>query len=515
MDSPHPVTHRDARSHRGRRSLAWDAWALGALVISVGFRAVALHRGGGWSGTLPYDSAVYFVSSINLLHGTLPYRDFLFLHPPGIALVLAPFAALSTALGEPLAFTIAKISWMVIGGINAALCGVILRHRGTLIATGAALSYAVAVAAIQDEVVPMLEAPANLILLLSILVLGLGAERPVEVTARRAFLVGLMLGLSPVIKIWGVVFVAIIVVGLAIRGTLRAAASLLAGVAATGLAVCLPFFLIAPQTMWRMVVVDQLGRPRSGRPLVERVNDILGLEVHGDVLHTSPATVLLTAGLVAAGILCLKQPGSRFIATLLAATVALAMSTPRWFDFYAAVTIVPTVLVAWSGLAIGLERLRQRQSLIRALLSVAVLLAFVVPSLPLLTERSLLGGTRFPSGWATRTVTSRPGCILSDSPNALIQMNVVRRNLDRGCRPDADIHGISHDMVGPERNIDRRSSPAYQAYILDYLRSGDTVLIAQRIGASAYMSATTKKIVSSWDRLDQRGPFVFRIPDRR
>ena len=39
-----------------------------------------------------YDDGVYYSAATALVHGQLPYRDFLLLQPPGIAVLLAPFA---------------------------------------------------------------------------------------------------------------------------------------------------------------------------------------------------------------------------------------------------------------------------------------------------------------------------------------------------------------------------------------------------------------------------------------
>lgn len=65
-----------------------------------------------------YDDGVHFAVALNLLHGQIPYRDVLFLHPPGIALATSPFAAVAPLTGDARAFVLArylKVSFAPVG----------------------------------------------------------------------------------------------------------------------------------------------------------------------------------------------------------------------------------------------------------------------------------------------------------------------------------------------------------------------------------------------------------------
>jgi alpha-1,2-mannosyltransferase len=129
-------------------------FVLGLIVafgVAVAARLVPLPRGGGLYALGNYDDGVHFAAALGMIHDLLPYRDFLFLHPPGVLLALAPFAALADALGEPNAMTIARVSWMVLGGVNAVLCGIALRPLGETAAVISALLYAVFFPAIYVE----------------------------------------------------------------------------------------------------------------------------------------------------------------------------------------------------------------------------------------------------------------------------------------------------------------------------------------------------------------------------
>src|SRR5215203_3727531 len=81
-------------------------------------------------GLMNYDDGVNFAAAIGLVHGQLPYRDFLLLHPPGIVLALSPFAGLAQLTSDATGFVVARIVFMVIGGINAVLVDWFLRPVG-------------------------------------------------------------------------------------------------------------------------------------------------------------------------------------------------------------------------------------------------------------------------------------------------------------------------------------------------------------------------------------------------
>jgi len=66
--------------------------AIAIAAIAFVFRLVPVMRGGGLFGLGNYDDGVYYAASTGIAHGLLPYRDFLLLHPPGVPLLLTPFA---------------------------------------------------------------------------------------------------------------------------------------------------------------------------------------------------------------------------------------------------------------------------------------------------------------------------------------------------------------------------------------------------------------------------------------
>ena len=99
------------------------------FTVALAARAAIVALGGGLRGMGNYDDGVYFSASVALLHGRLPYRDFLFLQPPGILVALAPFASLAPLVGDADAFVGGPATaFLVLGALNAVLVVLVLRR---------------------------------------------------------------------------------------------------------------------------------------------------------------------------------------------------------------------------------------------------------------------------------------------------------------------------------------------------------------------------------------------------
>ncbi|MDQ1483510.1 MAG: hypothetical protein QOF35_1586, partial [Actinomycetota bacterium] len=94
------------QSARGPSALTWLTVAI--AILAFGWRLWSVLRGGGLNAIQGYDDGVYYTGADALVSGRMPYRDFVLLHPPGILLVLAPFAALGHLLSDPTGFALAR-----------------------------------------------------------------------------------------------------------------------------------------------------------------------------------------------------------------------------------------------------------------------------------------------------------------------------------------------------------------------------------------------------------------------
>jgi alpha-1,2-mannosyltransferase len=481
-----------------------------AAVFCVAFtaRLVPLLRGGGLHAMGNYDDGVHYAAAMGLVHGLLPYRDFLFLHPPGIALLVAPFAWLAELLGEPDAMLVARLCWMALGGLNAVLCGLVLLPLGRLAAVVTALMYAVYFGAVYVEHTVLLEPPATTVLLLALVITrALGSGEGLG-TAHYV-VAGLLLGLSPTVKIWGVLAVLIVAAGLAWHRGLRRGLTVLLSAAASCMVVCLPFLLAAPRTMWQMVVVDQVGRRRTPLGLVKRVDDILGLRLWTEQPRLHLGTALMAVVLLASLVVCLQRPKLRLLAALFISHVLLLLVTPMWFPHYAGAIAAPLVLVLGGGLAVALQKVGAVRSWLAPAVASLAAVAILLSALPL-TQLRL--SRPFPAGKAAAIVADLPGCVTTDFPMTLIQMDLLRRNLERGCRFEVDLGGASYHIgTSEDKNMLRDHNEVWQTYALEYLRTGNAVVIA-RFSSGVGFSPETAKVVLGWPKFGRAGKYVIRQP---
>ncbi len=92
-----------------------------------------------------------------------------------------------------------------------------------------------------------------------------------RVTPRAQLIAGAAIGLGATVKIWAVIPILVIVLWQFRADGVKAATRIVAGATAAIAVVCLPFFLLAPGPMFRMVVLDQLQRPVIQPSLMHRL----------------------------------------------------------------------------------------------------------------------------------------------------------------------------------------------------------------------------------------------------
>jgi alpha-1,2-mannosyltransferase len=109
-------------------------------------------------------------------------------------------------------------------------------------------------------------------------------------------------------------------------------------------------------------------------------------------------------------------------------------------------------------------------------------------------------------------VADLPGCVVSDFPMALVQMNLLRRNLARGCRYEVDLSGASYHLeAGTDKEKPRYRNRAWQAYALEYLQTGEASIIVH-FSSGVGFSRRTARVVRSWPKIGRAGPYAIREP---
>ena len=464
------------------------SWLLAGAVglVAVALRAGPVLSGAGLTALYRYDSGVYFAAAVALHEGFVPYRDFLLLHPPGILLALAPFAALASSLGDQGAMVAARVSFMVLGGLTAALICHLLRSYGWVAALIGGLFYAGYGPAVYVERSTGLEALASFLTVagLCLLMPGLRGRR------RVGWLVaaGAMLGLTVTVKIWGVVTVLTVLVWLLVGRRVRAALWVGAGAAASSVLVLLPFFLVAPDAMWRMLVLDQVGRPRSGQTLVARMYDVVGLVE----LRTDQWTIALVAALavlVAALVVALMDDLGRLACIGVAVGLLVLLNGPSWFRGY------PVLIAPFLALGVGVASGVLREHLPRAgWIAVASGFLLATTAAGALQLRDDISQP-FDGRELARIASERPGCVTVDDPSALIASGLLSRNLANGCPVVVDLSGYQYHVAegGPVGT----GNAAWQRFTLDYLGSGKSTLLL-RSTIRGWLSADSLATIKSW-----------------
>jgi alpha-1,2-mannosyltransferase len=260
-----------------------------------------------------------------------------------------------------------------------------------------------------------------------------------------------------------------------------------------------------------MVVTAQLGRGRSSTSLVERLIDIGGLSLWGNASLSPYVVVLLVIGVVCVVATMIFQP-TRLFALLLVALVATLMLTPTWFLHYSGLTAAPAALVIGGGahvLISTLVRLTGSRAWVGTGLSLVVLSLLALYASPLL-ERSMSGV--FPGAGLGRALADLPGCVATDDPTTLIEMNLLRRNVERGCPLQIDLGGNNYVLPHPGKQlVSRANNPYFQRFFLHFFRSQQAVItVNYREGRD--LSAETARIYKSWPNLVRIGSDVVKIP---
>lgn len=462
-------------------------------------------RGGGLHTVNQYDVSVYFGSAIGLLHGRIPYRDFLFLHPPGITLALVPFAGLASLVGEANALIAGRFVWMGLGALNAVLVGRILRPLGLPPAVFGGLFYAVFYPAVGNEQSTRLETLATTCLLGALLLLA-GAPRP-----RSVALAGVLLGAAATLKIWGVVPLVVVAGFLLISAGVRQAAIFAASAAATVAAICLPFVLAAPVEMWRYVVIDQLGRPDADQPAEVVLGDLTGL---AGIDFERDSSRLLAVGFVAAAFLTAVLLAGTVAQARLAAILLITLSgmlavLPIWHPHYAALIAGPAAVTvgAASCLVRGWSVAAPWRYLTAAMLT-GWLILFATPLTSLETVETL------PRAELRAAIAQLPGCITVDDTGTLIALDALGRNIDHGCPLSLDLDGYALELRPAGRgSVRSEQNELWQRHVLDYLSSGSQAIVT-RYSPAFGITAATSAVIESWPVLARAGRFTVRQPPR-
>jgi hypothetical protein len=316
-----------------------------ATLLAVGLRLFELSRPGFLLGINEYDEGTDFGSAIRLVHGALPYRDFIMVHPPGITLLMFPVALATKAMGTGTGMAVARVVTALASAAAVPLAGLLTRHRGLF----AALVTCGALAIFPDSILAartvLLEPWLVLFCLLGALALFDGDQ--VATSTRRLLLGGVLFGFAGTVKVWAILPVVVILVLTARRP--RQAAVYAAGVALGFCVPVLPFALSAPTTFYRSVIVAQLLRSDVARiSQGYRLQQMLGL-AHFPQMTTPALVIIGTVVVLLIGAMTVlgsrlahsPPPALDWFATGTCALVVAAFLWPTDFYYHYAAFLAP------------------------------------------------------------------------------------------------------------------------------------------------------------------------------
>jgi Glycosyltransferase family 87 len=326
-------------------------WALAVLAVGAWLLRVLpfFNRHGAFGYPVDYDEGVYFTASALLFQGLLPYRDFMFVHPPGSLLLWSPAAALASGWDAATCFVLARWLAAGVGALNVFLVGrLALRAWGPVAGVVAALVYATYPELVLVERGPFLEPVLNLACLA---MANVWLDSPGDGRASRGWLwAGALCGLAISVKVLGGIWLAAALLSRSPRSAWRSQLGLALAAGATVLLLVGPFVAAAPSRFLQDVFLFQSLRPGDGE------SDRL-VRLH-DMLHERRwvGVGLALLGLWVASVRAFRssgpsRPAERFFAVAYALTVAAFLASPSYWSQYNAHLAASEAVLAGLGAA--------------------------------------------------------------------------------------------------------------------------------------------------------------------
>jgi alpha-1,2-mannosyltransferase len=473
---------------RGLRRFTPAGWVIAAATaLALALRLLQISSPGHLLGITGYDDGVYLGAALRLVHGVLPYRDFVLVQPPGVVLVMTPVAALAKWTGTDWAMAVARILTACAGAAAVPLAGRLVRHRGMLalvITCGLLAVYPDAVAAS----VTVLQEPWLVLCCLAGAVAVFDGDH-LTTSQKRLVWGGVAFGLAGAVKVWAVFPVLVIAVLLARRP--RQAAVYLAGTAAGFLVPVLPFAALSPRIFVRGVIVAQLVRGDDVRvPVWTRLASMTGVDglspvSNQTVLIASIAIPVLIAAAYLGGWLVTHKPPP-VLDTFALVTAVLVVAGFLWpADFYYHYS---DFLVPFLALCVALPAARLAAALRRPAwgggpLRVGVALAVVVVAAMTVSQaiHEVTARASINPSAAIDKVIPPGACVLTDQVSFTIAADRFFSGRP-GCSQVVDGLGTDLALSDGENGVSGAARvPAVRAVWYQALRAAQYVLLSSKL----------------------------------
>lgn len=291
-----------------RRTMSSGAWwlspvaaaiaSLAPAVLAVFLCAHQLTLHGVLHGVVVGNESPNLASAFALGRGVLPYSSFALAQPPGMTILMLPFAFLSHVVAQSLAMSLARAATAITTVVAVYLAGFTVRYYGvpaSLLAGVFAAVYPLGL----FSTAGVTSGPYVLAFTLLGLSVAFSEGRLAE--GRRMLVACLFLGYACTIKPWALL-PALVVVACAASSAAERRSQLARAAAGVGIGIVVPsvvFLLDAPGAFWHDVVTSELpghGTMTAGAKLSE----VLGLRgaagiAHPDGLAVSLAVIVMAA----------------------------------------------------------------------------------------------------------------------------------------------------------------------------------------------------------------------------
>jgi hypothetical protein len=348
---------------QGRR----PAWLtpVNLVIIATTLLALALRvyyqytRPGFLLGVTEYDDGPYFGSAVRLVHGSLPYKDFILVQPPGITLLMSPVGLLTYWTGTAWGLAIGRILTVLAGTAGVTLAGLLVRHRGplaVLLTCGIIAVYSDAVAAAHTVLVE----PWLVLFCLAGAVAVFDGDR-ITASTRRLAWGGALFGFAGAVEAWAIV--PVLVLAALCLPRIKRAAVFAGGVAAGFVIPVLPFAIAGPGQFYRSLITAQVGyRAHAVRVgVLLRLRNMIGLPYslgwsQGLLLLAVLALVIFVIVTQAAAITVTRPPRPTldWFATISAVLIVAMFLWPPQFHYHFAEFLAPFMALT---LALPVSRL--------------------------------------------------------------------------------------------------------------------------------------------------------------
>ena len=326
--------------------------------LALFLRLWQLTRHGYLLGPTEYDDGVYFGGALRLIHGAVPYKDFVTVQPPGVMLLMTPAALFAGLFGTAKALFIGRVLTACAGAAGVTLTGLLIRHRGALavaVACGFLAVYPDGVYAAHSVLIE----PWLVLFCLAGALAVLDGDHLTS-SGRRLAAGGVAFGFAGVCKAWAIFPVIVLLILLVLPGpgglgrSLRRTAIFLGGIVAGFALPVLPFAILAPRAFYNSVIIAQWARTDDIRiPTSFRVASMLGLSHGPNLPHLLLAAVAAAIAALAAGCSLLATVVSRrwpppleIFVLATAALIALAFVWPPDYYYHYAAFLGPFLALA-------------------------------------------------------------------------------------------------------------------------------------------------------------------------